>query len=102
MGTQALLMELLLSGFFAVACFRARGESPEDWRIAPSRLFAMTDRVERLRRSRWQWFAMVLLLVMVRMQRGAPMIAEVTVVVQFILFLMLPTQKATREISRRA
>jgi hypothetical protein len=62
----------------------------------------MTDRVERLRRSRWQWFAMVLLLVMVRMQRGAPMIVEVTVVVQFILFLMLPTQKATREVSRRA
>lgn len=101
MNTQALLMEVLLSGFFAIACFRARGESPAAWKVAPRSLFALTDRVERLRRSRWQWFAMVLLLAFLRMQRGAPMVAEVTVLVQFIIFLMLPTQKATREAARR-
>lgn len=102
MNTQALLTEILLSGFFAVACFRARGESVHDWKIAPRRIFALTDRIERLRRSRWQWFAMVLLLFVMRQERGAPMIAEVTVVVQFVLFLMLPTQKAMRAVPQRA
>ena len=53
----------------------------------------LTDRLERLRRSRWQWFGMVLVLVMVRMQVGAPMMAELTVLAQFILFLALPTHK---------
>lgn len=94
MGSQALFTELLLSGFFAVACFRARAAGIENSGIAPRTLFAMTDRVERLRRSRWQWFSMVLVLVLVRMQRGAPMVAELTVFAQFIVFLMLPTRKA--------
>ena len=101
MSTQALLVELLLSGFFAVACFRARATPPESMSIAPRTLFILTDRLERLRRSRWQWFAMVLLLVMVRVQRGAPMIAELTVLAQFILFLSLPSEKASLRPMRR-
>ncbi len=94
MGAQALLIEVLLAGFFAVACFRARVEEPPDvHRLAPQKLFALTTRVERLRRSRWQWFAMVLLLVLVRLQRGTPMVAELTVLAQFIVFLVLPSPK---------
>lgn len=99
MSIQAVLIELLLSGFFAVACFRARAAS-EDLRIAPGKLFVLTDRVERLRRSRWQWFSMVLLLVIVRMQQGAPMIAEFTAVAQFVLFLALPSEKTTTQVMR--
>lgn len=102
MGTQALLLEVLLSGFFAIACFRARGDSSVSLGLAPSRMFSLVDRVERLRRSRWQWFAMVLLLFVMRHQSGAPMVAEVTVVAQFILFLLLPTQQATRQSARQA
>ena len=94
LGTQALFVELLLSGFFAIACFRARATSIENTRVEPRALFVMTDRLERLRRSRWQWFAMVLLLILVRVQRGAPMVAELTVFAQFIVFLLLPTKKA--------
>ncbi len=101
LGTQALLVELLLSGFFAVACFRARATSLENIRIAPSTLFALTDRLERLRRSRWQWFSMGLILILVRLQRGAPMVAELTALAQFIVFLALPTQSAPREVVRR-
>jgi hypothetical protein len=93
MDTQALLVELLLSGFFAVACFRARAGSPSIHDLVPGRLFALTDRLERLRRSRWQWFAMVLLLFVMRKQVGTPMIAEVTAAAQFIVFLSLPTHK---------
>ena len=63
MGTQALLVEVLLSAFFAIACFRARAESSDIRGLAPQRLFILTDRIERLRRSRWQWCAMVVLLI---------------------------------------
>jgi hypothetical protein len=95
LGRQALLTELLLSGFFAIACFRARTTDIANTGVAPRALFAMTDRLERLRRSRWQWFAMILLLVLIRIERGAPMVAEVTVVAQLIVFLLLPTKKST-------
>ncbi len=101
MGTQALLIEILLSGFFAVACFRARATEPDGMRIAPRTLFALTDRLERLRRSRWQWSSMVLILIMVRMQRGAPMVAELTVLAQFVVFLSLPTYKPLGVLRRR-
>jgi len=100
-GTQALLVEVLLSAFFALACFRARGESPSVQGLAPQKLFVLTDRLERLRRSRWQWFSMVLLLVLVRMQVGAPLVAEFTALTQFIVFLALPSQKPSPEVLRR-
>jgi len=102
MGTQSLLVELLLSGFFAVACLRARAASSGSWNIAPRRLFGMTDRIERLRRSRWQWFAMVLLLYVLRFEQGVPMIAELTAAAQFIVFLALPTQEPAPEVLRRS
>jgi hypothetical protein len=101
MGNQALLVEGLLSAFFALACFRARAEAPSMQGLAPQRLFVLTDRLERLRRSRWQWFSMVLLLVLVRMQAGAPLMAELTVLAQFILFLALPSYKPAQEVLRR-
>lgn len=93
MGTQALLVEVLLSGFFAVACFRARAESSGSRALAPQRAFVLINRLERLRLTRWQWCSMVLILILVRLQRGAPMIAELTVLAQFIVFLALPSQK---------
>jgi hypothetical protein len=93
MSSQAILLEVLLSAFFAVACFRARAESPSVQGFAPQRLFVLTNRLERLRRTRWQWSAMVLLLIVVRMQSGVPLVAELTALAQFIVFLALPTQR---------
>lgn len=93
MGKEALLAELLLSGFFAVACLRARAEAPSLKGLAPNKLFALTDRLERLRRSRWQWCSMVLLLLLIRIQMGMPMVAELTAAAQFMVFLALPTAK---------
>jgi hypothetical protein len=101
MGTEALLAEILLSGFFAIACLRARPESPSMAGLAPSRLFALTGRLERLRRSRWQWFCMVLVLVLMRVQFGAPLVAELTAAAQFVVFLTLPTQRAATGAIRR-
>lgn len=96
MGLQAILVELLLSGFFAVACFKARAESPDLAGLAPQKLFMLTDRLDRLRKSRWQWCAMVMLLIVVRMQQGTPLVAEVTVAVQFLLFLALPAKRNSK------
>ena len=72
MSTQALLVEVLLSAFFAIACFRARSGSSDIRGLAPKRLFVLTDRIERLRVSRWQWCSMVVLLLLVRLQRRGP------------------------------
>jgi len=96
MGLQAILVEILLSGFFAVACFKARAESPDLAGLAPQKLFMLTDRIERLRKTRLQWCAMVMLLIVLRMQQGAPFVAELTVAVQFIIFLALPTQSTSK------
>jgi len=101
LSKQALLLELLLSGFFAVACFRARATAFDSMNFAPRALFVLTDRLERMRRTRWQWASMVLLLVIVRMQWGAPMVAEFTLLAQFILFLALPSQTVPLKAIRR-
>ncbi len=95
MNNQALLLALLISGFFAVACFRARAESFSIKGMAPRALFGLTDRLERLRRTRWQWCSIVVLLVVVRTQRGTPLVAELTALMLFILFLALPTLKTS-------
>lgn len=95
MDTKALLLELLISGFFAIACFRARANtSATKVALRPRDLFKMTDRVERLSRSRWQWFAMAGILILVRLQSGAPLVAELTAALQFLVFLALPTQRS--------
>jgi len=92
MGTRSLLVETLLSSFFALACFRARAQSLAGAGVSPLRMFVMADRLERLRRTRWQWFSMVFLLFVVRMQLGTPMIAEVTALLLLVVFLALPSQ----------
>ena len=102
MGTQAILVEFLLSAFFAVACFRARAESPEISGLAPQKIFVLTGRLERLRKSRWQWCSMVLLLIVLRMQSGTPVMPELTVLAQFIVFMSLPSQKPLREALHRS
>jgi len=100
-STQAMMVELLMAGFFAVACFRARAvTSPDLAAIAPRALFRLTGRLDRLRRSRWQWICMVLLLILIRMQMGAPLVAELTAAAQFILFLSLPSAKQPMGVSR--
>lgn len=93
MNEKALLLELLISGFFAVACFKARANEPGEVALRPRDLLRLTDRVERMSRSRWQWFAMAGILVLVRLQTGVPMVVELTALVQLIVFLALPVAK---------
>jgi hypothetical protein len=52
-------LELLLAGFFAVGCIRARARSATEHKMRLADVFRLTGRLERLRRSRWQWFSIV-------------------------------------------
>jgi hypothetical protein len=91
---QALLLDLLVSGFFAIACFKARAaREPGALAMSPRDFLKLTDRLDRLSRTRYQWVAMVAILLLVRVQVGVPLQVELTAAVEFILFLALPVGK---------
>lgn len=93
MNTKALLLELLLSGFFAIACFKARADDIGKVAITPRNFLRLKDRLERLSVTRWQWFSMVLVVILVRLQHGVPLLVELTVAAQLVIFLALPVQQ---------
>src|SRR5271154_3357446 len=98
---ETVLFELLISGFFAVACIRACTPSDPGGKLGFSDLLRLPGRIERLRRSRWQWFSMVALLLVVRLQMGTPLVLELMVVLQFVVFAALPTSVlAKRQVLR--
>ena len=88
-----LLVEVLLAGFFGVACLRARipAMSAHTTRLAD--LFQLSGRLERLSRSRWQWFSMVLVMLILRLQHELPAAIEITALAQFVIFMALPAQR---------
>lgn len=92
MDRNTILVELILAGFFAVACIRTMVPATTDERLGLVDLVRLPKRMERLRRSRWQWFSMVALLLVLRLQTGTPLILELTVALQFIAFMALPTR----------
>lgn len=89
-------LELLLAGFFAVGCIRAHGHFEPGRVIRIVDLFRMTGRLERLRRSRWQWFSMVAIMLVLRVQHQLPPTIEIMVAVMFVIFLALPVQALVR------
>ncbi len=90
MNERMALLELLLAGFFSVACIKCWGQFDPDEKAGFARLLRFPDRWERLHRSRWQWFSMVLLLLVLRLQSQLPLILEVTAGFEFLLFMALP------------
>lgn len=92
MSQQTMLVELILGGFFAIACMRTSVPSASDGTLHFGDLLRLPGRIERLRRSRWQWFSMVALLLVIRLQKGMPLVLEVTVVLMFLFFVALPTR----------
>jgi hypothetical protein len=97
--TQAMLLELLVSGFFAIACFKARAaREPGALAMSPRDFLKLTDRIDRLSRTRYQWVSMVAILLLVRLQVGLPLIVELTAAAQFILFLALPVGKTEKSL----
>ncbi|HTZ98891.1 MAG TPA: hypothetical protein VMB02_01085 [Candidatus Aquilonibacter sp.] len=92
MDRNTILVELILAGFFAVACVRTMVPDASDGKLGFGSLVRLPGRLERLRRSRWQWFSMVALLLVLRLQTGTPLILELTIALQFIAFMALPTR----------
>lgn len=101
MSTKALLLEILISGFFAIACLRARAAaaSPQV-AMRPLDLLKLKSRLERLSRTRWQWVSMVAILVVVRLQAGVPLTVELTAAALFLLFLALPAEHTSPALAR--
>ena len=101
--TQAMLLELLISGFFAIACFKARAaREPGALAMSPRDFLKLTDRLDRLSRTRYQWIAVAAILLLVRLQVGLPLIVELTAAVQFIIFLALPVDKTEKSLPAAA
>lgn len=96
MDGRTVLFEVLMAGFFAVACLRAHGPIAADARLSFGEFFRMPDRLERLRRTRWQWASMVAILLVVRLQEPIPLALEIMIAVQFVLFLALPARTGAK------
>ena len=95
MNVPMMLVEVILAGFFAVACIRTCIPASPNGKVNFSNLFRFPGRIERLRRSRWQWFSMVALLLVIRLQMGLPLVLEVIVAVEFLIFMAIPTRSET-------
>src|SRR5258708_20569516 len=99
MNVRTVLLELLLSGFFAVACLRACLPAAAGARNGfggfAMALLGMPGRIERLRRSRWQWFAMVSLMIVLRLQPQLPPGLELIAPFPFLVFIALPPRNAS-------
>ena len=95
-NTRIILLELLLGGFFAVACLRASASSLSASNANFRNFLRFPGRIERLRRSRWQWTSMVALMLVLRLQNQLPMVLEGMALVQFLLFMALPSRDTHR------
>ena len=86
-------LQLLLSGFFALACLRARArvDSP---RGPAASWCAWLPRWQRYRLTRVQWGSFIGMLLLARVQGLLPPAVEAMAAVEFIVFLLLPTARA--------
>lgn len=96
MDGRTALFELLMAGFFAVACLRAHGPIASDSRLTIGEFLRLPDRLERLRRTRWQWASMVAILLVVRLQQTIPLALEIMIAAQFVVFMALPTRAVAK------
>lgn len=96
MDGKTLLFELLMAGFFAVACIRAHGPVESGHKLTLGEFFRLSDRLERLRHTRWQWFSMVALLLVIRLQQPIPLGLEIMVAAQLVVFLALPVRTVVK------
>jgi len=85
MRLTVVLLQLLLSGFFALACMRSR---------AGSSVWAWLPRLERYRRAKLQWASFIVVLLMARIQGQLPPAVEALAAVEFLVFWLLPTQRS--------
>jgi len=91
-NTQTVLLGMMLSGFFGLACIRATGLASPASKKSWTTLLRFPGRIERLRQSRWQWFAMVSFMLVLRAQQQLPLSLELMAAFQLVVFLLLPAR----------
>ena len=101
MISKGVLFELLLTGFFALACLRAQVSHADGRTVRFSELFRFRGRIERLRRSRMQWISILVLLILARLQWSLSFFVEVICALMFVAFVALPTAKSTHAMASR-
>src|SRR5882672_10235733 len=102
MNLSTMLVETILAGFFAVACIRACVPANPSGKLQFSDLLRFPGRIERLQRTRWQWFSMVALLLVIRLQSGLPLVLELIVALEFVVFVASPTRAISPKVLRRS
>ena len=90
------LIELLLAGFFAVVCIRARAPQGSNQKASFGSLFRPSNRLERLRRTRWQWLSMMAIMLALRVQHELPPVVEIMVASLFLLLVVFPIRALVR------
>jgi hypothetical protein len=101
MNWPLMLVETILAGFFAVACLRACVPTNPNGQLGFRDLLRFPGRLERLKRTRWQWFSMVALLLVLRLQGELPLVLELIALVEFVAFMSLPVRARTADARRR-
>jgi hypothetical protein len=96
MDWKTVVIEILLAGFFAVACLRGSRPLPEGASLQVSDMFHLSGRIERLRRSRWAWFSLVAFMLVLRLQEQLPLVTEVIALLEFSVFVALPAYAPER------
>ncbi|HEY4380129.1 MAG TPA: hypothetical protein VGN01_07265 [Acidobacteriaceae bacterium] len=94
MFSKDVLFELLLTGFFALACLRAQVAHESGRPVRLNEIFRFRGRIERLRRSRVQWISILVLLTLARIQWSLSLFVEFLAAVMFLGFLALPSAKS--------
>ena len=93
MFSKDVLFELLLTGFFALACLRAQVAHDGGRPVQLNELFRFRGRIERLRRTRVQWISILVLLILARLQWSLSLFVEMLAALMFVAFIALPTAK---------
>lgn len=82
------VMEFLLVGAIALACFAAPAKRAS--------MLGLSARLDRLRRSRWQWLSIVAVMLVLRLQRTFSPALELTIGLLFLILLAFPTKQVLR------
>lgn len=89
-------LEVLIAGFFGIACFWAPTVNSD----ASNRLFAwvahISLRLDSLRRERWQWLTVIATMLGLRIQHQLPPIIELMVGLTFLILLAFPLRQIIR------
>jgi hypothetical protein len=90
------ILELLVAGFFGIACFWAPTRSNAGTNALFAWIARLSLRVDLLRRSRWQWLTVIGTMLGLRIQHQLPPAVELMVGLTFLILLAFPLRQMIR------